>query len=162
MTEQQGLPEPTAEHRRLLENVGNWNVECEFYWDPSAPLLTRAKERVERLGEFWTVSSFECDIMGRTLHGSATVGYDPAKKKWVSTWIDSFNPSLFVFEGTSDASGAVLTFSGKGPDPQSGRLTTWRSVEKRLAPDRRQFDLYMTLPDGKEMHLFQYRYTRAK
>ncbi len=157
------FPQPTEHHLRLLENVGNWEVDCEYAWDPAQPpRASKARERVERVGDFWTVSLFEGEIEGRPFVGRATVGYDPKKRRWISTWIDSLGPFLFLFEGKFDRKGEVLTMRGKGPDPASGGMTRWRSTEQRVDPDRRLLELHMGLPDGSERKVCSYRYTRVR
>ncbi len=51
------MPQPTAEHKKLTEHVGNWEVDCTFFMDPSQPpMKTKAKETVKMFGNFFTTS----------------------------------------------------------------------------------------------------------
>jgi hypothetical protein len=47
-----------------------------------------------------------------------TVGYDPQKKKYVGTWVDSVTPYLWTYEGSLDASGRILTLETEGRIPR--------------------------------------------
>jgi len=151
---------PAARRERLLERVGRWDVDCEFFRQPGRTLRLAAQEEVQAVGELWTLSTFRAQVDGRPLLGHATLGFDAWRERWVSTWVDSFLPSLLVFEGDLDLEGEVLALVARGPDPALGRETGYRSEETRLSRDQRRYELFMTLPDGQETHLLRYRYAR--
>ena len=44
-------------------------------------------------GGLWVASTFQGDFGGMTFEGRGQFGYDPAKKKYVGTWIDSMSPA---------------------------------------------------------------------
>ena len=71
------MPQPTAEHKLLQDLVGNWKVACKFYMDPSQPPMeTNATEKVDLIGDFWTVSRFETQMMGAPFVGCGIGGAD--------------------------------------------------------------------------------------
>jgi hypothetical protein len=155
-------PQPTTEHKKLAEHCGTWNVDCAFNIDPSQPpMKVKGKETVEMFGEFWTTSLFEAEMFGAPFKGKATLGYDPAMKKYVSTWIDTMNPNFYSFTGNFDKSGKVLEMSGEGYDCSSGRMTTFRTTENHKSKNERVFEMFMNMPDGEEVKLFTYVYRRA-
>ncbi len=155
------MPKPTREHEMLSGNVGTWNVKCQYFMDPSQPPMEQtAVETVEPVGAFWTVSKFECDMMGAPFVGRATCGYDTRRGKWVGTWIDSMSTNLFVMEGDMNEEGTTLEMTCQGPNMQTGDMTTFRSVEKRNDDGTREFDFHMALPDGNEIQLFHYVYSK--
>jgi hypothetical protein len=161
MPEGRQMPQPVREHEMLKEHVGTWRVECTYFMDPSQPpMQVTATETIEMLGPFWTRSLFRADLGGFMIEGSATVGYDPEKGKWVSTWIDNGMPHLFYFEGDLDEEAGALEMTGKGPSPIDGNPTTYRTVETVVGPNERTVDMYYTLPTGDELQMFAYRYTR--
>ena len=69
MSEKQGMPQPTDEHRRLAETTGTWSVDCTYFRGPE-PFHCVAVERVEMLGAFWTLSQFEADPRFKVIVGS--------------------------------------------------------------------------------------------
>jgi len=155
------MPQPTREHQLLKEHVGTWKVACSFFTDPSRPPFeVEATETIEMLGEFWSRSYFRADMKAFVLEGSGTVGFDPGKGKWVSTWIDNAMPALFYFEGDLDEDAGMLEMTGSGPGPMTGGITTYRTVETVIGPDERTLDMYVTLPTGDELRMFTYKYTR--
>ena len=155
------LPQPTREHELLKEHVGSWKVACSYFLDPSRPpMKVSATEEIEMLGRFWTRTHFRAEMAGFVLEGSASVGFDPQRGKWISTWIDTASPGLLVFEGDLDESAGTLEMTGSGPSPIDGETTSYRTVETVLGPDERTLDMYVTLPTGDEVPLFTYTYTR--
>jgi hypothetical protein len=163
MSEELTPPQPTAEHNRLKELAGKWNVDCEFYMDPTQPpMKSAATETVEMFGQFFATSRFQTEMFGAPFEGRSVIGYQPETKTWASTWCDTSSPNLFHMTGTLDASGEVLTMTGEAIDCQSGKMTGHRTVEKTIDPNTREFDMYMTSPaTGDEIHVFHFVYTRA-
>jgi hypothetical protein len=166
MSTQEGAPpappQPTAEHEKLAEHVGVWNVDCTFYMDPSQPpLKSQATDTVEMFGPFWTQGNFRSDFFGVPYQGLATLGYDPGTGRYVSTWIDSMKPQMLYLTGGFDASGAVLEMTGESFDACTKQLTKYRTREEHRGRDERVFEMFMTLPDGNEVRMFTLAYTRA-
>lgn len=156
------MPQPTPEHARLESGLGRWNVKCTYFMDPSQPpMVCDAVETVEPVGPFWTVSLFESEFMGMPFRGRSTLGYDPQKKKWVGTWVDSMSPSMFVMEGGYDAAGKVLTMHCRGPHMATGEMVDFRCVTTHTGPETHEFDMYMTDPQHGEVQMFRHEYSRA-
>ena len=49
---------------------------------------------------FWMICAFKGNFMGMPFEGRQQLGYDQHKKKFVSTWIDSFGSWMSLSEGT--------------------------------------------------------------
>lgn len=157
------MPTPGPEHTALLERVGTWDVACTYFMDPTQPpMQNAAKETIEAVGGFWTVSRFETDFMGTPFVGRCTLGYDPLKEKYVGTWIDSMSCTLFVMEGRYDDEGKVLTMHHEGPIPGTDHVTTWRSTTESLDGGKLKFEMFFHTPDGNEVKSMSYIYTRAQ
>lgn len=154
-------PQPTAEHERIAESAGVWNVACKFYMDPSQPPMeVEAKETVETFGPFFVTSLFESEMFGAPFQGRATLGYDPTLGKWVSTWIDTMTPATYHFTGGWN--GKVLEMSGTGWDcTTNDRQATYRTTEEHKDDGSRVFEMFMEMADGGEIKLFTHVYTRA-
>ena len=163
MAEGREMPEPTPEHQLLKSHEGRWRVECTYFFNPShPPMKTTAVETVEMIGDFFSRSRFVAQMEEFVLEGSATVGYDPHKGKWVSTWIDNTSPVLFHFEGDRDEESGTLELVGSGMNPMTGEPTTFRSVETAVDSDTRRLEMYVTLETGDEMQMFSYEYFREE
>ena len=84
------MPKPVKEHEWLNQFVGQWEVESECIMEAGKPpVKSQGSEKTISLGGFWVVSEFQSSMMGMKIDARMTVGYDPAKKKYVGTWVDS-------------------------------------------------------------------------
>ena len=154
------MPQPTAEHKQLAEHAGTWKVHCKFYMEPGQPPMeTDAKETVEMVGPFWTVSKFESSMMGAPFVGRATVGYEPHNKRWISTWVDAFTPAMYVLAGS--IKGDTLTMTGEAWSCMTNSVLKHRTTEKRISKNERLFEMFCTMPDGKEIKIMSNHYRRA-
>jgi len=162
MTEQSAppMPQPTAEHHHLAESAGKWKVACKFYMDPSQPPMeTDATETVEMVGPFWTISKYESSMMGMPFVGRCTVGFEAHTGKYVSTWVDSFSSALFHFTGTRQ--GDTITMTGDAYSCMANAVLRHRTTEKYLGKNERLFEMFCTMPDGKEVKMMTSHYRRA-
>ena len=108
------MPQPTAEHKLLAEHAGTWKVNRNSFMEPGRPPLECvARETVELVGAFWTISEFESTRMGAPFVGRATVGYEPHSKRCISARVDAFTPALCLCTGSR--SGDTPTMSGEVP-----------------------------------------------
>ena len=111
------LPEPQDEHRWLLQLVGEWDYHHECNMGPDQPpMKSSGKQTIRALGELWILG----DIAGTTPGGSEmrsliTLGFDPAKARFVGTFVSSCMTHLWPYDGSLDASGKVLTLDSEGP-----------------------------------------------
>ena len=108
----QEMPAPSAEHKIVLRDVGQWTVTGKVMM-PEGMQEFKGEEKVVAVGEFWTVSHFSADMFGG-LKGSSTMGYDPMSKKFVGTWVDSFQPAVTHMAGSYDESSKTMTYETKG------------------------------------------------
>lgn len=162
MTEECKPTGPAPQHERLLAHVGAWNVTCTYFMNPTGePMEIECKETVEALGPFWTVSLFEATFFDQPFQGRATSGFEPHSGRYVGTWIDSMMPHLFYFTGEPGQDGEAIEMRGEGPSPVDGNLTVYRTVERSLSSDEREFEMFVTMPDGAEAPMAKYVYRRA-
>ena len=156
------MPKPGPEHAILKEHVGVWDATVQSFVAPGQPPMTsKGVETSTMVGDFWLVSDFKSEMMGSPFVGHGTMGYDPAKKKYVSTWVDSMTPSLSV--GESDYDPGTRTFTGwmDGVD-FGGKPTKVKAVTVWKDPAVRVFTMSMKGPDGKDATAMRITYTRRK
>lgn len=148
LTAQEAAPEPTEQHQLLAAEAGEWTGEMKvFMAGPDAdPVVMPAKETNVMMDTgLWLISEFESG----PFKGRGQFGYDPAKKKFVGTWIDNQTMALGIMEGTYDSKTGELTYLSEMLNPASGKMEPTKSVGKFVDKDTRQFVMYMQAPDGK-------------
>lgn len=141
-------PEVTKEHKVLKKDVGVWEAEMKIWMEgpDKEPLVTKGVERARAVGDYWVVSTFEGDMGGQPFVGHGQMGYDPAKKKFIGTWIDSMSTSLAQMDGTYDESTQELTMVMTMLDPATNKDTKAKTVSKYVDDNTRQFTMYMETP----------------
>ncbi|MFT4513881.1 MAG: hypothetical protein ACI89X_002549 [Planctomycetota bacterium] len=154
------MPQPTAEHQKLAELVGVWDATLNYMGMDGKPATSKGTSiRKRPMGGFWVVDKFQADMMGQKFSGLGATGYDPIKKKYVGTWIDSMTPSLMVTEGGFDKTGKVLTMSGMGPG-FDGKPVKHRTVTTIKDKNTNVFQMFVPGPDGKETTMMTITYKR--
>jgi len=120
------MPEPTADHQRLKQDVGEWHAAIKTWMGPGDPMESEGSETISMLGPFWQVSKFEGSFMGQSFTGIGLIGWDAEKKQYVSTWIDSMTPTISHGSATWDEATKTYTGSmtGMGPDGSPQTMET--------------------------------------
>jgi hypothetical protein len=165
-TQEQQAPmaaEPQKEHQWLQRLVGEWTVEGEATMGPDEPVQKfGGTETVRPIGSTWIVAQGDGDMCG---DGPAvtlmTLGFDPAKERFVGTWIGSMMNHLWVYNGTMDESGTVLTLESEGPTP-TGAMATFRDVIEVKGDDHRVLTGFMPAEDGGWHQIMRAEYRRVK
>jgi hypothetical protein len=140
--------------------AGRFKVHCTFYTDPSSPPMEcEAVETFEKVGPFWVVSKYEADFMGAPFVGRSTLGYDPYRKCWGSTWVDCMSPALFSFTG--NMKGDTLVMEGEAWSCMTHQMARHRTTNKTLGKDEWVMEMFQTLPNGVEARTMRAHYRRA-
>lgn len=157
------MPKPAKEHEWLQQFAGEWDVASEMIMDPAQPAVkSKGTESSRMLGGFFAVCEIKSELMGTPFSGILTLGYDTEKKKYTATWIDSMTGKLWVYGGTVDAAGKILTLEAEGPCPmQPGKLVKFRDVIEFKNKDHKVVTSSMEL-DGKWMVFQTANHTRKK
>lgn len=161
------VPRPTAEHKVLTADAGAWDAEIKSYMEgPDAePMVSRGTEvNTVMSGGLWLLSEFKGDFGGMPFEGRGQFGYDPIKKKYVGTWIDSMSPNLSVLEGHYDPKTRTMTYEGEGVDPATKSKYTQKMVTTSKDDNTRVFTLLMKSAEtgGQEVKFMEVTYTRKK
>ena len=140
---------PQKEHDWLNQLVGEWTSEMDCAMGPDQPRSkSKGRETVRSLGALWTLCEGEGEMpdgsTGKTL---LTLGFDPAKGRFVGSWIGSMMTHLWIYDGALDESGKVLTLESSGPNVMGdGAIIPYRDVITMVGPDHRMLTSYT--PDG--------------
>jgi hypothetical protein len=146
---------PGPEHALFREWEGTWEATVKTPAGESKGTQTMSVG----LNGLWLLERFTGDIAGGKFEGVGGTSYDPAKKKYVSVWIDSMSTRPMVSEGTYDAATKTLTMAGDMPMPDGATMKVTMISVTRDA-NTRHFTLKGTGPDGKEIEMLQITYRR--
>jgi hypothetical protein len=158
------FPQPTKEHELLKKFVGEWESTAEAVAGPNMPAMTcKGRSTGKMLGGFWVVIEGETDMMGMKVKALQTIGYDPEKKKYVGTWVDSMVNHKWDYDGTVDADGKKLTFLAEGPNFMAdGKMTKFRDTYEFKSPDHIEVTSSMLAEDGKWVRFMTGQIKRKK
>lgn len=151
------MPKPQAEHGFLQKLVGTWEVTAKDMTgdDPWT-------EVVRSLHGIWFVAEGTGNMPGG---GAATtvltLGFDPAKGKYVGSWIGSMMSHMWVYEGEVSADGTTLSLYTSGPDfADPGKTGEYREQIVFADDDHRIFTSCARQADGSWNQFMEARYTR--
>ncbi len=155
------MAQPTKEHEILKEGVGTWDGTIKLFSAPGEePAESKCTETVELVGGMWLVSKFEGEIMGTPFEGRGTSGYDPEKKKYVGTWIDSVSPTMMLMEGDYDPATKTLTATAEGRDPASGEKVIYKEISRTIDQNTRSFEMQIPGENGEYWTMMTIEYKR--
>lgn len=155
--------EPVKEHQWLRGLVGDWTFEGECIMGPDQPPNRMSgTETVRALGERWVIceSTMPMADMG-TATNVLSIGYDPAKGRFVGTFMSSAMNALWVYEGMLDAGGTVLTLDTEGPSMTGEGRARYQDIIELTASGARRFSSRIELPDGQWVTFMTSTYAKA-
>jgi len=156
------MAKPGPEHRFLEKLAGNWKAEGSFWMDPSAPPARTTGTTVNEmiLGGRFLRSTYDgpSPLGDGNFSGIGLDGFDRITKKYVGTWVDTFQTMIMSFEGSVDASGKVRTMIAEYPSPLGGSAKM-KAVTTILDDDRHKYESFNLGEEG-EMKSFEIIYTR--
>lgn len=156
--------EPSKEHRWLEQLAGEWESEMEGTAGPDQPPVKHTGTETVRSLDVWVV----CEGLtptpdGKPMRTVMTLGYDPAKGKFVGTFIGSMMTNLWLYEGELDAGGKKLLLRAEGPsftDPT--KTAQFIDTVEIVSPDHRTLSSQFRADDGTWHHFMTAHYRRKK
>ena len=145
------IPKVTPEHQRLTHSVGTWDATVKSWMQgpQSEPVVSKGVETIKLMpGGLWSLSEFHCKFGEMDFHGHGQTGYDPGKKKYVGTWVDSMAPTIMMTEGDFDPQTKTLTMYAKGTGPD-GKPYDAKMVEVHKDAQNRVFTMSMKSDETK-------------
>src|SRR5262245_28164169 len=156
---------PQKEHQWLQRLVGEWTCEGEGTMGPDQPPHKfEATETVWSIGGIWV----QCEGRSQMPDGSPattimTLGYDPARKWFVGTFIGSMMTHMWVYDGELDPTGQVLTLDTEGPNfAAEGKTSKYKDVIEFKSDDHRVLTSHVLGDDGKWHGFMTAHYRRTK
>lgn len=141
----------TSEHKWLKQFVGEWEMQSEGTMGPDQPpVKATGTLSSQMLGDLWVVNKIKMEVMGTSVGGLQTIGFDRQKMKYIGTWVDSSNDFMWVYSGEVDESGKRLVLEADGPNfAKPGELTKYRDSYEFQSPDRMLMTSSMLGEDGE-------------
>ena len=156
--------EPQKEHQWLNKLVGKWTLESECIMGPGQPPSTfKGSEVVRSVGGLWTIAEGEGEMPGGgTAKSIMTLGYDPRIERFVGTFIASMMTHLWIYNGTLDAAGNVLTLDTEGPKFDQSGMARYQDVITLVSDDHRLLTSQCRGDDGQWRQFMTAHYRRQR
>ena len=157
--------EPSKEHQLLQKLVGEWTYEGEAEMKPGdPPMKSTGTESVRSIGGLWTMAEGTGEMPdGKPAIMIMTLGYDPAKKRYIGTWIGSMMTHMWLYDGELDAGGTVLTLNSEGPGmTDQSKMGKYKDVIEFKSDDHRILTSEALSDDGKWHKFMTIHYRRKK
>ncbi|PWN68670.1 DUF1579 domain-containing protein [Chryseobacterium phosphatilyticum] len=155
---------PGDMHKVLEKIEGNWAADVSTWVeDKGQPVISKSEcSNTMILGGRYLVTDYKGSVMGMPFDAIKTMGYDKAKKKFVSSLIDNMGTGFMLTEGEWDPSTKSINFKGKIPDPtQPGK--EWEARETYTLVDDNHHIIEIYGPDpktGKIIRTMEVKFTR--
>jgi hypothetical protein len=141
---------PTQEHQWLGRFVGEWRYTHDVPIKPGEPATRLTGREVYRaIGGLWV----QGEAIGPMPDGALTVSqttlsWDPAKARFMGTFLSSAMPFLWVYDGElEDASRLVLYSEGPRMDGGGG-MALYKDVMEFQADNTRTLTAYVKRDEG--------------
>lgn len=155
---------PGPEHKLLEPLVGSWHAKVTTWLDPGRTPQTSdgTVQRRSIMGGRFIQETCEGKMMDKPYEGLGTIGYDRAKKRFVSSWIDSMTTAIHLCDGTYDESSKTWTFKHEGECPVTGKHARMRNTLRIVSADEQRMEMFKQLGDAKEVKTMEIVLTRNK
>lgn len=157
-------PERLKEHEWLQKLVGEWSGETSCIMEGSEePVKIQFQESVRSIGGIWVVGEGTSSFGGSPFKSVLTLGYDPKRKAFVGTWIDTMQTHMWSYTGTLNDAGTTLTLTAEGPSCEDpSKMATYRDTIEFQSPDRRTLSSAVKGEDGTWTTIMTAEYRRKK
>jgi hypothetical protein len=155
--------EPTDEHQYLLQLVGDWEIESHFQMGPDQPPTQSTGTQTTRaLGSFWTLGEMvTAGPDNQPMVSLITLGFDPARGKFVGSFVSSCMTHQWLYEGSLDDSHRVLTLEAEGPSfTGDGSSAKYHDVIEVVDRDTYMFSSRYQNGDGQWIQFMWGKHTR--
>lgn len=158
------IPQPQQEHQWLEQLAGEWNAVMECSMGPDQPpMKAEAIQSSKMIGGRWLAATGQGEMMGTPMTSVLTLGFDPAKKKYVGTFISSCGNQLWTYEGQLSDDGKKLVLDTEGPNMMNpGTTSKYQETIEVKDKDHYVFTSSIEGPDGKMVQFMTADYTRKK
>ncbi|WP_264552910.1 DUF1579 domain-containing protein [Flavobacterium sp. N2038] len=142
----QAYATPGEAHKFLSDEVGTWNCDMTFWYEPNAkPEKATSIATVKMiLGGRYQETNYKGTIMGAPFEGKGTVAYNNASKEYTNTFIDNMGTGMMVSLGTYDEATKTMELKGDVVNPITGKKSPYREVYTIVDATTRKLEMYDT------------------
>jgi hypothetical protein len=154
-------PTPTDEHEWLAQMVGEWTYRSEGTMPDGTTHVTEGRESVRRFGDYWVIADGEWkDPAGGIDRSITTLGFDPAKGRFVGSFIGTMMTHFWLYDGELDEGRTTLSLPSDGPAMDgSGGTQHYKDVIE-LKDGERTMTAWMQT-DGEWKQFMRMKYTKV-
>jgi hypothetical protein len=173
MAQMMELAKLNENHKLLGSLAGTWTYDIKMWMnpDPNAPPQQSKGTAVRKpmmdgryfIGEFtgkMQMPGPDGKMKDMTFKGMSFEGYDNAKQKFVSSWIDNMGTGIMMSEGTYDPATKAFTYTSE-IEMIPGMKQKVREVIKIVDNNHHTFEWYEDR-GGQEAKTMEINYTRKK
>jgi len=154
---------PGPMHHWLASFTGTWEADVIGYMDPTKPDTSKLTQTYSMiLNGLYQEAKLTGTMMGMPFEGRSLNGFDNAKKKFQTTWMDSFSSGFTYMTGEYDSSSKTLNLKGTQSNPSTGEDMGIREVMKIIDNDTYTLTMYGDAPGGKEIKFMEGTFKRKK
>jgi len=167
------LAKPGENHKILQASVGSWTYTTKFWMSPDTNTPPMESSGTAVTKPIMGGRYFQTDHNGKIqmpgpdgkltdieFQGMEITGYDNAKKKFVSSWVDNMGTGIMLSEGTYDAATKTITYTAE-EEPFPGMKMKVRELVKFIDNDHHTFEFYEDR-GGTEVKAMEITSTRVK
>jgi hypothetical protein len=152
---------PVAQHDRLREMSGRWQVRQRDWASGAAPWNDARGTATWRpvLGGRFMEEELVTSLKHHPYHGMGLVGFDRDTGKYVGAWMDDFGTSLLPLQGDWDEGTRSLTLKGY-IGPQADPRTQWVMKQTWHDKDHMTVEWWGPTAAGTSVKVVEVDYTR--
>jgi len=163
------LGKPGENHKQFERMAGEWTYTVKWWLNPQTPPSESTGTTISKLvmGGRYLISNHtgkmsmpgpDGKMVDSVFEGMAIEGYDNAKKKFVSSWIDNTGTGIENSEGTYDVATKTLTYTGSY-EAMPGMVTKMRQVDKCIDENHHTMEMFQD-QGGTLVKMMEINYTR--
>lgn len=167
------LAKPGENHKLIEGLAGSWTQTSKFWLsqDTNVPPMEYSGTAVAKpiMGDRYLQTDStgkmqmpgpDGKMMDTEFHGMEIAGYDNARKKFVSSWVDNMGTGIMLSEGTYDPETRTIIYTSE-EEPVPGMKMKVRELLKLTDNDHHTFEFYEDR-GGKEVKTMEIDSTRDK
>ncbi len=155
---------PTRQHDWLMQLLGEWTFETECSAGQDQPPMKMTGTEIARsLGGLWLVSEWTGPTpSGEVATSIITLGFDPQKDRFVGTFIAPMMSHLWIYNGSLDEAGKVLTLDAEGPKFRGEGIAKYQDIIELVSPDHKILRSRVLGEDGLWAQFMTSEFRRTK